>query len=388
MDLVLLPNTTGPNLKDIYHRALSESVELYIVSAYLTDWGIEEPLGQQCKSFLFIVGKDFGITRKAACEKVISWLPKKRKAQFLAAESIDGFHPKAMIWRELDGAAYALVGSSNLSKAAFSTNHEANGYSKISQSSFDAAKAWIQGMEEGCVTLDHSWLALYREAIQPKKPTKPGAANADDSVFDLGLPLAKKLKGLNETLTQRRQQMRHFRDRKEELENLVRKAARARLWNDERNMMFYHELQSLWVFGDEGSRFQGAGWERQGKGSNFKELATSLARVLDAEESARDEVVAGEIDRLADEGVTTRGALFSEMLCQFFPKRYHLKDKPVSDWLKATGASKPRGASKGFKYIHSARLLRAALKREKDYPAKNLAELDAIIWLAVNQDRY
>jgi hypothetical protein len=26
MDLVLLPNTAGPNLKDIYHRALSESV--------------------------------------------------------------------------------------------------------------------------------------------------------------------------------------------------------------------------------------------------------------------------------------------------------------------------------------------------------------------------
>lgn len=388
MDLILLPKTKGPELRKVYHRALRKSEELYIVSAYLTHWDIDEDLGDQCSSFLFIVGKDFGITRKAACERVIKWLPKNRQAQFLAAESIDGFHPKAMFWRETDGKCYGLIGSSNLSKAAFSTNHEVNGYSQISKEAFDSAKAWLSSIERSCVTIDEAWLASYREAVQPKKPVKSGTKDQGDHVFDLGLPSAMSLKGLKEVQAHRRKQMRLFKQDKAYLEDLFRESSRARTWNDIRNQKFYDDLKSHWHFGDDGSRFQGAGWERLGKGSNFKEFSKSLVRVFDADQAARDQVVVYEIDRLSDLKITTRGALFSEMLCQFFPERYYVIDKPVSDWLGTTEASAPRGASEGVRYIHSARLLRAALDRAKGYPAKNLAELDAIIWLAVNQNKY
>lgn len=390
MNLILLPHGDGPLLTDIYQRALRNSAELYIVSAYLTEWNIDEVLWDKCESFLFIVGKDFGITRKAACEKVINWLPKNRKTQFLAAESIDGFHPKAVFWRELDDSCHALIGSSNLSKAAFSTNHEANGYSKISTCSFNAAKKWIRNIENGCVTLDHSWLALYREAVQPKKAGKSSTEpdNSGDHVVALNLPITNTLKGLDSTLGQRRKQIQIFEKNKKDLESLFRKAAASPAWDKHENLEFYNELQSRWVFGDGGSRFQGAGWERRGKGSNFKAFSQSLIRVLNANESARDEVVATEIDSLYNQQISTRGALFSEMLCQFFPSRYHVIDKPISGWLTATEASHSNDFSEGQKYVNSARLLRAALTRSKNYPAKNLAELDAVIWLAANQDKF
>jgi len=153
MKLLLLPKGSGTELQDVYRRALRESTHLYIVSAYLTHWDIKGDLGHQCESFKFIVGKDFGITRKAACEDVLRWLPPDRHDDFLAAEAIDGFHPKAVFWRELDGKSYALVGSSNLSKAAFSTNYEANGYSLISDKTFKAAEQWIEKLANMCVTL-------------------------------------------------------------------------------------------------------------------------------------------------------------------------------------------------------------------------------------------
>lgn len=164
MKLLLLPESSGAALQELYHRALRESEELYILSAYLTDWDTTVKLGRQCKTFAFIVGKDFGITRKAACAKVIQWLPSSRRTHFLVAELIEGFHPKAMFWREPGGSYHALAGSSNLSKAAFATNHEVNAYSKISRTEFESAKNWILEVKKSCVILSQSWLDGYIEA--------------------------------------------------------------------------------------------------------------------------------------------------------------------------------------------------------------------------------
>ncbi|QXH59363.1 phospholipase D family protein [Pseudomonas azerbaijanorientalis] len=384
MELILLPQNSGTTLRDIYKRALRKSVELYMVSAYLTHWDIEEELGDQCQSFMFIVGKDFGITRKSACEKVLKWIPRHRKAQFLAAELIDGFHPKALYWRELDGDCYALVGSSNLSKAAFSTNHEANGYSKISHEAFASAADWVLRLSKCCVTLDQNWLTLYREATQPKAPPRSNKRASKEQVLDLQLPSPSELPGLKKILRERREQMRQFQQTKIALESLFRTAAATPRWSAQRNEAFYDGLNALWSIG-RGNRFQGSGWERRGKGSDFREFARSLIRVLDAENISRDEVVTREIDRLDVVGVSTRGALFSEMLCQFFPASYHLIDRPISDWLSETGVA-PSGGTEGNRYLQSARLLRVALQSTEDYPAKNLAELDVIIWLDRNRE--
>ncbi|WP_343577870.1 phospholipase D family protein [Pseudomonas sp.] len=391
MELILLPNkeTNSLSLEKIYHRALTQSKELYIVSAYLTDWSIDEQVGSQCKHFLFIIGKDFGITRKQACRKVLNWLPPKRQSQFMVAESISGFHPKAIFWRELDGKCFALLGSSNLTKAAFSTNREANGYAELTEKRFAEAKAWIDDIYSASVTLDEPWLERYREAVQPPKTSVSSSSRtkSNEHVFDLEIPDVDTLKGVNGTLEQRRTQMRYFKKNKAALEELFRKASRARIWPFERNEEFYAELNSLWYFGDGGSRFQGKGWDRHGRYSDFQEFSKSLVRVLDTDFAERDAMVAEQINRMTDLRLPTRGALFSEMLCQFFPRRYHVLNGPVRGWLAGTGITNPRGAGRGERYINSARLLRAALHRAEGYPADNLAELDSIIWLAANQDK-
>ncbi|WP_407364238.1 hypothetical protein HKW97_24195 (plasmid) [Pseudomonas luteola] len=385
MDLILLPKKSEAlSLEKIYHRALSRSKELYIVSAYLTEWGIEESIGSQCESFLFIVGKDFGITRKNACRAVLKWLPDDRHQEFMVAESINGFHPKAMFWRELDSKCYALLGSSNLTKAAFSTNYEANGFSAISDEQFELSLEWIEQVHGVSVTLDETWLNKYEEARQPARGGRPKTDEPVDGeeVYHLPLPAIRKLKGYQPYLEQRRDQMKIFRRRRAELEALFRTTSRIKNWNEARSDDFYYKLTSLWFFGEEGSRFQGKGWERKGRNSDFRELSKSLVHVLEAPFASRDRVVIREIDRLTQLRIPTRGALFSEMLCQFFPKHYFVLNSPVRDWFVGLDFSFPRGLSKGERYVNRARLLRTALDRAENYPAENLAELDCIIWFA------
>lgn len=151
MDLILLPNGNPAGLEHHYTRAFTKAVELYIVSAYLTEWDAPANLNKGCRTFRLIVGRDFGITRKQACRDVMKWLPGRLKNRFMVAEEIEGFHPKAMFWREADASLHALVGSSNLTRAAFSSNHEANVYLQPSQTQFALARDWIRSIEPACI---------------------------------------------------------------------------------------------------------------------------------------------------------------------------------------------------------------------------------------------
>lgn len=222
------------------------------------------------------------------------------------------------------------------------------------------------------------------ERHQPAGAKNSKTDNVDNTeeAYHLPLPAIKVLKGYKPFLAQRRDQMLVFRKNKAKLEALFRVTSRARLWNESRNDDFYYTLCTLWNFGEDGSRFQGKGWERKGRSSDFRELSKSLVRVLDAPFAGRDRVVIQEINRLTLMKLSTRGALFSEMLCQFFPKHYYVLNAPVRNWFTNLDFAFPRGLSKGKHYVDSARLLRAALKRADDYPAENLAELDCIILFA------
>ena len=125
MSILLLPK--GENeLKNVYKNIFTEGRCILIFSAYLTEWPTPDKLNNSCEEFRMIVGKDFDITRKAACHAVMRWLPRKFHDKFLVASKIEGFHPKAVFWKNLDGKYFSIVGSSNLSNAAFTTNHEAN----------------------------------------------------------------------------------------------------------------------------------------------------------------------------------------------------------------------------------------------------------------------
>ena len=79
MKLALHQPSTEARLKKVYEKAFEEATELFVVTAYLTDWDSSLKLNSGCKGFRVIIGKDFGITRKEACRSVIKWLPRERK---------------------------------------------------------------------------------------------------------------------------------------------------------------------------------------------------------------------------------------------------------------------------------------------------------------------
>jgi len=368
--LILLPKMGKASLEVHYARALKKAVELYIVSAYLTEWDSSVKLNTDCSKFRMIVGRDFGITRKLACQKVMRWVPARLKNRFLVAERIDGFHPKAIFWREQDGSAYALLGSSNLTSAAFSKNHEANVYQQLSAEQFAQTVTWIQEIEKKCDPVDDVWLAGYQEAKPPSRGTRPQKAVPPDA---LPLPDAKDVADL---LRERRARMGLFRQHQSALLQLFRDCAQGRITN----LQFYERLPNHWGW-NLGNRFQAKGWERQGKASDFRNLSQSFLRITSAKDDDRDDVVAQEIDQLARHRVSSRAAFLTEMLCQWFPKLYPVMNKPVKKFRAAIGYKKLAGASEGAAYVYWAQCLRSALAEQKGYPAMNIAELDAIIWL-------
>lgn len=77
MKMILHTPSEKGMLSGYYHQAFKESKELFIVTAYLTEWDETLELNASCRGFRLIVGKDFGITRKAACEAVM-WTENNR----------------------------------------------------------------------------------------------------------------------------------------------------------------------------------------------------------------------------------------------------------------------------------------------------------------------
>ncbi|OWY31203.1 phospholipase D family protein [Herbaspirillum robiniae] len=374
MELLLhTPSGTG-RLADIYRDAFSSAVELFVVTAYLTEWDKSLALNPECKRFRMIIGKDFGITRKAACEDVMTWLPARRKSQFLVADSLMGFHPKAVFWRDQAGRHFAIVGSSNLTKAAFDSNYEVNIFSTISAKDFESAKNWISEIEEASVPVSEDWLDEYKEAPRNASHTaRRGTASSEGALVSFKLP---KPKGMREYIERRRGQIAAYQRSRSRLLAIFRKCANGSISSED----FYEKLQERWN-SEIGNRLQGAGWERRGKSSNFQELARSYLKIFQATKQERDDVVSQEIDRLCELGNSSRASFLSEMLCLEFPFLYPVLDKPVRTYLKVIRFRAPRGASEGARYIDLAKKLRAAITQNPHHMAKSLAELDTVIWL-------
>lgn len=372
MDLIFLPDKSATALATHYDNAFNKAVELYIVSAYLTLWEPPAKLNAQCRTLCVVIGRDFGITRKKACEEVREWLPARFKHRFLAAEDIVGFHPKALFWLEADGSHHALVGSSNLTRAAFSTNHEINVYSKLSASAFAGVRNWIATLETKTAQVDEEWLAEYEEATPQVRRARPASKLSRSSLPRLPSALSSK-----SLLHMRRAQMEEYRLHRAGLERLFKRCAHGRI----SNASFYDELPEHWGY-EVNNRLQGRGWERLGKNSDFRELCGSFVRILEARDFDRDDVVVEEIDRLAQLGVPVRGAFLSEMLCLRYPDLYPVLNDPTTKFKIANGFKPPRSGTEGSKYLAFAKYLRRAIAANPGYPAKDLAELDTLIWRA------
>lgn len=357
-------------LTDLYNVAISEAIELFIVTAYLTDWKPKSKIRVDCEEMSFIVGTDFGITTKAACKAVLSWIPKNMKNDFLAADRISGFHPKLIAWKTTMGDYKLMLGSSNLTQAAFSSNYEANIFSNISSEQYNDIKEWIYSIRLQCSPISEDWLDKnYKEMNKADR----GQGGKKPPVVLFNLPAGKDI----DMAIQTRRQQDAFTEIKEQMIVLIEKCSKSQISNDK----FYSNMMSLWR---DKTRFQGRGFEIKGKHGDWKDVCTSLSAILSKSSSfsigALDSLVRKEVDRLADNNNPSRGAWLSEMLCHFFPERYPLLNKPVKIWLQSNKYRGPRKASEGATYIDLAVKLRDALKNNNDNIANNLSELDHAIW--------
>ena len=377
MELLLHTPASNSNLSVHYKKAFSNAVELFVVTAYLTDWDATLILNSECRRFRIVIGSDFGITRKAACEKVMRWLPRTRKSQFLVADEIEGFHPKAVFWKEKNGDCFALVGSSNLTHAAFETNYEANVVCQLHKTDYIKAKKWIHEIEKQSNVVSEDWLKLYKETTHQKAQR----AKRSGKVVEWGVPLINLSlptpRGMGRLLNDRRVALMKYQEQRAPLERLFRKCASKKISSKD----FYLDLPKYWSW-DVGDRLQGAGWEIKGKRSDFQTLSASFVNILDATDEERDDVVSEEIDHLSKKRIPTRWAFFSEMLCLRFPEAYPVMNDPVWKWLNDVKYRVPRNSGEGAHFIFVAKALRSALRQNPEHPAKNLAELDTVIWLA------
>lgn len=362
-------------LTSIYRHAFKTATELYVVTAYLTDWNRRLRLNKNCKTFRLIIGKDFGITRKAACIKVRKWLPKKRRRSFLVASKIEGFHPKAVFWRDGDGKCHSIIGSSNLTKAAFETNYEANVYKTITKDEFDVAVEWIKKIKGKSRIVSDAWLKTYKEAKRANG-SGGGGKGSGETGKDIKLP---SIPSNDEIIKNRRNVRTNYQKIQSEFEQLFSDCASGKVKNAE----FFKQLPKYWRVNKKGkpdTRVQGSGWARTGKRSDFRLLSKHFLRIVYAEDDERDGLVAEAIDVMKAKRVSARGSFFSEMLCLRFPKLYPILDQPMRDFIKANKLQAPKGLSEGEKYVDLARRMRAAVKRNRAHRAKNLLEMDGVIW--------
>lgn len=383
MEILLHQPEHASCLSEIYQRALRSARELYIVSAYLTAWDEKLRINTSCKRFRFIVGRDFGITRKDACIAVLKSLPTERKGDFLVADDIQGFHPKAMFWRDRNEKYFMLVGSSNLTHAAHEKNVEANVVLDITKNAFNNARTWIDWISDRCVPVSEDWLSKYVEA-----PHRPGKSSTTKSGVDTPVPVIQlKLPRVaranaNEFINVRRRQLIFHSKAKRGLNVLFRRCASGEINSNQ----FYEQLPRYWG-AKVGNLLQSSAWTRRGKTADFAELANAFMNIRNANDSARDDVVRVQLDFLHEARNPARKAFFSEMLCLQYPDKYPLLNSPVWNFLLKHKFRAARGSSEGSRYIDLAKKLRATLCSNPASLAKNLAELDILIWKSEKQDR-
>lgn len=375
---------------DEYRRAFATAVELYVVSAFLTEWPSDLELNPQCKRFRMVIGTDFGTTRRAAVVAALEWLPKRFSGE-LRAFNQKGvtFHPKAVLWREAGGKTFLLLGSSNLTRAAFESNVEANVTIELTRTEYAGTYAWLQRLTDKSLKVNSAWLKKYVEA--PKRGGGGGKGKAatepeDDEppLFDFSLALTSKSdkRAFAERLEARRVQRAYFdAHSKEALLQVLRTAARKRTWAESDNLTLYNNLTRLWGE-DETTRMGGGQWVIRGKHTDHQELARSVVAVCDAESVDKDDVVLREKDRLRSLGISTRSAAFTELLCHLFPSRYPILDEPVRRWRSHVGFDYRVRGTEGERYIRLAEAMRAALNDAgpTELGLQNLAELDTLIW--------
>jgi hypothetical protein len=371
MKVLISPQDKGA-LIQAYRRACREATELYIATAFLTEWVPAIGLNGKCAKLLILVGTDFGLTRKVACQQVLSWMPSRFVGNFLAVPShSDGaFHPKIVLWKSRKGAHHLVVGSSNLTSAGFSRNVEANVDLPISAREYQRLVGWLESLALESQVITQEWIEQYRES----KRASAKRGRITRRVINIRIPSGSRVQW---RILERRKSEKSFAEIERPLRKAIQNCADGVITNSD----FWDEFWHLWSA--HRSRVQGNGIQFTGKSANWRQACQSMLNILrkgkKCTEIELDEVVRGELDRLQSFSSPVRGAWFTEMLLHFFPQRYPLVNGPVKRWLAKNKWKATPGISYGSQYVELSRKLREAIRQNPGGP-RTLSELDAVVW--------
>lgn len=378
---ILISPANNQKLTAIYKRAFNEATEIYLATAFLTNWKTKIQLNDHCKKLLAVVGTNFGLTRKNACKEFLEWIPSKPNMQLKAypARTGETFHPKMLAWKDKNGKFWLLVGSSNLTSGAMNKNVEMNTFSEIKEMQFNATVNWIENCGRESQPITKQWIENYNEA-DLRNCKSIHIEEEQEEVFDFKIPNPDYYR---DVLEYRRKQCKHFEEQKEYVLQLLEKCSSGKMSNEE----FWKAFCNIWNNRSEDEnrfRFQGNGVERSCTSSNnWSEISSVLLDIVNnhGEDSIddMDAFVSKSIDSLKESGNRARGAWLSEMLCQFFPERYPVHNDPVDEWIKDIGWKPTAGLSEGQTYIELAIRMRDVVRQNKSF-VNNIAEIDHVIW--------
>ncbi len=346
--------------KDILSEVIKSADEIWWASAYLTSWPLTTNCipKSSCTSCNIVVGSDFRISRKAALQDLHKW-SKKAKANVFINEA-SGFHPKTIFWKK-GNKYYALIGSSNLSVAAWSTNVELNVVINITNKEYRFLTKWFQDyVIAAWPMLDANWLEGYEESKHNGKPKTDPIKRIDERIKNLRVV----------ELNTPRQQLRIYKKNKTKFEQLVKSCATAAINRD----AFYETMWNLLY----DSWYGTPSWCRSCKNAIWEEACRELVKIFDSPEVERDKYVKEAIDSLLASGNPTRGAWLTEILCHHYPYSYPLLNNPIKQWIKQNKISKTSNID-GSTYIRISAIMRNILKKNRDR-FNNLGEMDHAIW--------
>jgi hypothetical protein len=347
--------------QDIIAEVVSNADEIWWASAYLTNWPLSHKCipKKSCSLCNIVIGSDFGITRKTALTDLLNW-SKRTIANVFINES-SGFHPKAIVWSK-SNKYFALIGSSNLSVAAWSTNTELNIMTEITKREYSNLTDWFKTKVIGdSDILDNTWIASYKESKRTRNKGRSAISEINLKIQKLG----------KTDLSFPKSQQRVYVRNKNEFIRIVRLCANRKLSNS----VFW---QRMWDLLD-GSWYGSPIWRINCKQANWQQTCKCLVEIFNSDSSQRDRIVKESIDLLESSQNPSRGAWLSEILCHHYPYAYPLINKPVKKWIRKNNLAQITNIPNGNSYLKISRIMRKILIQNKNR-FNGLGEMDHAIW--------
>jgi hypothetical protein len=140
--MMLLTSSTA--LRETLADCLDRSSEVYIAAAWLRDgFSLQQLIKSKCR-FQAVIGTDFGMTDPDSVKRLWKSSDRADVVRLFPATG-NTFHPKLYLFKTSDGWE-SLVGSANMTAAAFADNYEAMAHLRLTAQEWaewlDAWRSW------------------------------------------------------------------------------------------------------------------------------------------------------------------------------------------------------------------------------------------------------